>query len=131
MEQRTLEIISDDDVLYRRIVPMHIKPDGTISSSAYMNRRKKPDCEISVDLARLCSGPGETRSREGKSGFGVGELVARLPRCKEVGMDVRHAPLDGNETHSLIEGENTGTKCSILARGTTLILPPPPREPVV
>ena len=48
------EVITDDDELHRRLAPMMVKRDGTVSSVAYV-RNGQPDKEISVDLARLTS----------------------------------------------------------------------------
>lgn len=120
--------IRDSDALYRRVVSFHVKPDGSISSAAFKDRRKRPEASISVDLARL-STPEETRDRDGRSGFGVIALSAGTVR--EMGFIIRHAPvtlgdpvLPPNPAHCLIEGENTNERCAQLAAGSRLILPP-------
>jgi len=46
----SLEVIADDDELFRRLAPMMVKRDGTVSSVAY-EKNGQPDNE--VDLARL------------------------------------------------------------------------------
>jgi hypothetical protein len=47
------EIVPDDE-LHRRVVSFNVKPDNTINASAFKLRRpKRPDPEISVDLARM------------------------------------------------------------------------------
>lgn len=117
-----LEQIADDDVLYFRIVGYAIKEDGSVASGAY-KIRKKPNNEISVDLARLTS-VADCRLRGGPS-FGIGSLLTRLPRS--LGFTVRHDPLPDNYAHVLAEGENTKEKCRVLAEGTTLILHPEPK----
>jgi hypothetical protein len=49
-----LEVIDDDDELYRRLTRHHVKEDGQVSSSAY-KRGKDPDPEVSANLARRSS----------------------------------------------------------------------------
>jgi hypothetical protein len=55
------ETIGDDQWLYRRIPPIFVKPDGTISDKLFMrnseqNRNKKePDPDISVDWERYAT----------------------------------------------------------------------------
>jgi hypothetical protein len=52
------ETIEDEDWLYRRLPPIFVKPDGSISDKLFMrnseaNRNKKePDPDISVDWDR-------------------------------------------------------------------------------
>jgi hypothetical protein len=119
--------IEDSDGLFRRIVGWHVKPDGKISSKAFTKPNKKPDPEISVDLARLCNSAEETCSRGGCVGFGVVSLFAELPRSLDLG--VRHDPkTDGtNHAHSLIEGNQDLEKCRLLAEGSSLEIRPPRR----
>ena len=96
---RTPEDIADEDDLYRRLGPDHVKPDGAISRTAFMrnstvNRnRKEPDPEISVDLARLTT-PALTLTRANRPAHGVGSLVAAYPRS--LGLAVRHTPTEDN-----------------------------------
>ena len=103
--------ISDEDELYRRLVSQAIRPDGTVSSYAFMLRRE-PDPSISVDLARLTT-PSETATRTGRLGAGVGVFLARVPRA--LGLHVRHDPQLDNPAHSLIEGAATKAHCRQLA----------------
>lgn len=110
--------IEDDDELYRRLFARYIKADGSISSAAYMDRRRKPDNSISVDLARF-STPQETQARDDR-GFRVG--VVRAGSARGLDFTVRHDPMQGHYAHSLIEGENTAEKCYGLARATTVVL---------
>ena len=111
------ETIADGDALYRRLAPDHINPDGSVNSAAF-KLRGKPDPSISVDLARLTS-LGESIAVASRPGFRLGLLVAALPRS--IGLVVRHDPLPENHAHSLIEGENTKSRCRQLAEGTTLL----------
>ncbi|MBA2449640.1 MAG: hypothetical protein H0V51_16590 [Chloroflexi bacterium] len=124
---RTPEDIADEDDLYRRLGPDHVKPDGAISRTAFMrnstvNRnRKEPDPEISVDLARLTT-PALTLTRANRPTHGVGSLVAAYPRS--LGLSVRHTPTDENWAHSSIEGNQDRENCYLLARATTILIPP-------
>ncbi|MEW6493156.1 MAG: hypothetical protein AB1589_11705 [Cyanobacteriota bacterium] len=116
-----LEEIAERDELYRRLSKRsHIKKNGKVSSAAF-KRNKQPENSISVDLARLTT-PQESLARVGeerKAEFVLGILVAEYPRS--IGFCVRHDPLPGNCAHSLIEGQNDGEKCNLLAEATTLL----------
>lgn len=109
--------ITPEDELYRRIAPDFLKPDGTVSSAAY-KKNSKPDKSISVDLARLTSAR-ESLERANKPGFKLGWLIAAVPISME--FNVRHDPIVGNYSHSLIEGENTREKCRRLAKETIIL----------
>lgn len=115
------EEIVDQDELYRRLSKLsHIKKNGKISSAAF-KRNKQPENSISVDLARLTT-PQESLDRVGedrKDQFILGVLVAAYPRS--LGFYVRHDSLPDNLAHSLIEGENDGEKCNLLAENTILV----------
>jgi hypothetical protein len=115
-----LETIAGHDRLYRRLVPQHLRPDGTVNSYAFM-LRGQPDPTISVDLARLTT-PEETAHRTGKPGAGVGALVAEVPLA--LGLAVRHDPLPGNAAHSLISGASTKAHCRQLAEAVTVLIRP-------
>jgi hypothetical protein len=110
--------IDDDDELYRRIVHYFVLDDGRISSSAFKDRRGKPDRSISVDLARLTT-PEACLARAPNPSFQLGVLVAGGPRS--LGFEVRHDPLPDNAAHALIEGQNTPEKCRRLAEMTRLV----------
>jgi hypothetical protein len=116
-----LEEIAERDELYRRLSKLsHIKKNGKVSSAAF-KRNKQPENSISVDLARLTT-PQESLARVGeerKAQFVLGILVAEYPRS--IGFCVRHDPLPDNRAHSLIEGQNDGEKCNLLAENTTLL----------
>jgi hypothetical protein len=114
--------VHDDDRLHRRLAPGWVKPDGAIASVAYA-RNGRPDPEVSVDLARLAT-PQETAARAGRPGFGVGELVAGVPRA--LGLTVRHAPVEGNPAHGLIEGNTSLENCRRMARATRVVIGPAP-----
>jgi hypothetical protein len=119
-----LEEIADEDELYRRLSKLsHIKRNGKVSSAAF-KRNKKPENSISVDFAKLTT-PQEALARIGedrKEQFVLGVLVAGYARS--IGFCVRHDPLPDNRAHSLIEGQNDGEKCNLLAEATTILNEP-------
>lgn len=119
-----LEEIADEDELYRRLSKLsHIKRNGKVSSAAF-KRNKKPENSISVDIAKLTT-PQEALARIGedrKEQFVLGVLVAGYARS--IGFCVRHDPLPDNRAHSLIEGQNDGEKCNLLAEATTILNEP-------
>jgi hypothetical protein len=53
---------------------------------------------------------------------GVGELPASVPLA--LGFTVRHAPVEGNPAHCLIEGRTTKDLCQLLADPTRIIVDP-------
>ena len=57
--------IEDNDLVYRRIAPEFIKPNGELASPVYM-RDGRPDDAVSVDLARFTS-PAESAARGAES----------------------------------------------------------------
>ena len=114
----SLEVIADDDELYRRLAPMMVKRDGTVSSVAYV-KNGQPDNEMSVDLARLTTTAQTLASRPS---FGIGVITARVPRG--IGFEVIHDPLPGNAAHTLIRGQSSKEKCRLLASETRVIVHP-------
>lgn len=87
-----VELIADDDLLYRRLAPLHVKPDGSVNSAAF-KLRGHPGPHVSVDLARLTT-PQATLARAPRPGFGLGVLLARDPRSLH--LTVHHDPLPAN-----------------------------------
>lgn len=112
--------IEDNDELYRRIFPEYVRANGTVSLKAFM-LSGYPDPQVSVDLARLTT-PEEAVSRAKEPGYGLGAIVAQLPRS--LGLTVRHDPIPNHYSHSLIIGENTKEKCKRLAEGVRLMIQP-------
>ncbi len=109
--------VDDDDELYRRLAPHHIREDGTVSSSAF-KRGKDPDPEVSVDLARLTT-PEESLRRADRVEHGIGVLITRVPRG--MGLTVRHDPLVGNLAHTVIEGQTSRQQPRVLAEQTRVL----------
>lgn len=113
-----IETITPGDSLYRRFLHWYLKDDGTISSSAFMSR-KKPDPELSVDLARLTT-PEKTRASH--LDMGVAEIAASVPL--DMGLTVKHAPEHDNYAHCLIMGLKTKIQCRMLAEKASIRLKP-------
>jgi hypothetical protein len=107
------------DLLYRRLAPQsHIKPDGSVASTAYKRSKKVPDSEPSVDLARL-STPEESIARAPKAGYRLGELQVCV--IQPLGFAIKHAPLANNQSHCLIYGNTSTDTCAQLAENTRII----------
>lgn len=115
--------IEDDDLLYCRLAPSHVRPrDGTVNSNAY-KFNGKPDSHISVELARMTTAQ-ECAARAGRPGFGTGTL--RVEDVRALGFKVIHDG-EGTPAHALIEpisGENTADLCSQLADITSIEIMP-------
>ena len=116
------EVVLDADQLYRRLQPDAISA-GAVVSVAF-KKNGKPDDEISVDLARLTTPQTVLRERPD---FGLGMIVAGYPRS--IGFAVLHDPQPENIAHSLIKGENSKTRCRLLAEQTIVLINP--RRPIV
>jgi hypothetical protein len=104
----------DDDLLYRRLVPDHLYPDGAVKSNAY-KLNGKPDPSVSVDLEKLTNVKESLqRSRRGDALLGV----IKVREVRALGLTVRHDPTDENPAHAIIEGNTTKTTCEQLAKLT-------------
>jgi hypothetical protein len=82
--------------------------------------RKKPDPELSVDLARLTTSE-ETLGR-GLPGMGLAELAASAPL--DMGLTVIHKPEPDNRAHCLVMGLATKEQCRELASQAKVRVPP-------
>jgi hypothetical protein len=103
--------IGDDDILYRRLGPDHVNQDGTVNSNAF-KLHGRPDPEISVDLASVTT-PEESLARAPNDRFRLGVLKAGAVR--DLKLVVRHKPVDGNQSHSVIEGAKSKKEGRLLA----------------
>src|ERR1041385_1577076 len=119
MAGESVEVITDDDRVYRRLTSFSIQ-NGVVTSAAY-KRDGKPDPEPSVDLARLTT-PQRCLDSGGKEGLGIGVLVARAVRAKS--LDVAHRPSVGNPAHCLITGKMSKQTCRKLAEATKILHQP-------
>ena len=116
-----MEDLADDDELYRRLAPHHLRDDGTVNTSAY-KRGKGYDPSISVDLRRLTQSPAaalRTRPR-----FGLG--VLKVGDVRALGLTVRRDPLPDNEAHCVIEGVQSKELARRLAAITRVVIRPQP-----
>lgn len=118
-----MERIEESDRLYRRILPFHLEPDGTISSAAFFERRskKKPDPECSVYLARLTD--ADAVRAAGSPGLRV--ISVPVAAARAVGLDVVHDPLSDDRSsvdyaHCLIKGLSLESECDQLAASTVV-----------
>jgi hypothetical protein len=118
-------VVDERDSLFRRLVSFWVNEDGTVNSSAFKNKKKKPDPEPSVDLARLTS-PERCREVGGNPALGVGELRAAVPL--DLGFNVEHRPVPEDDAHCVILGNHTKETCRRLAEATVVIIPPARRD---
>src|SRR5215211_4385615 len=94
------EPIVDDDWLYRRLAVHNVRQsDGTVHYNTFMRnadprgRKKEPDPDVSVDLARLTT-PEQSLTTAGRLDQGIGAIQAGYPRSLAPGQtDVVHTPV--------------------------------------
>jgi len=111
-----VERIEKEDFLYRRVAANQLNPDGTVSSAAF-KLHGKADPSLSVDLARLTT-PRESLDRARNPTSRLGQLNAEVPIG--LGLTVRHAPIEGNVSHSLVEGATIKAQYRMMAQATIL-----------
>ena len=114
---KTEEILNEDE-LYRRFLDVWLKDDGSISSAAFQNTSHTD--EMSVDLARLTT-PEKTVSQYPTCGV-VGFLAGLARKLEQ---RVLYDPIPGNIAHSKVKGHKTKSIRKKLAKGSTVVLPPP------
>lgn len=108
-----LELIDDNDELYRRFTKDQIKDNGTVSSGAFSNTRGTHD--MSVDLGRLSS--IEKTSSFGGLISGVASFHAGHARQNE--QLVFHDPDHeyDNYAHTTVKGNKSSKRRKLLAKG--------------
>lgn len=117
------EAIEDEHWLYRRLPPVFIKPDGTISDKLFMRNseanpnRKEPDPDVSVDWERYAT-PEQSLAMAGRPTHGICGLQAGFPRSLD--LTAIHTPdrERGNRAHASIrgnEGPRAKARCFQLA----------------
>ncbi len=111
--------LSDDDYLYRRLSPHHLRADGTVNSSAFKTG-KGFDAAISVDLASMINSPEDALKI--RPGFGLGAL--RIGDVRALGPTVHRDPLPENPAHCLIEGMGSKDQARSLADKTRVLIQP-------
>jgi hypothetical protein len=112
--------ITDDETLHRRIHPIHVKPDGNVSSAAFN------DPQMSVDRASLRSAD---ETLHGYDGYGLAAFAAKNARDLE--QEVLPAPDLLNPAHALVKGKKTKKTARAFAKLSRLLRRPhaaPPRE---
>lgn len=97
-----VELILDEDDLYRRVPEMYFKESGKISTAAFQNTTGTND--MSVDLARLTT-PQATALNNPK--FGVASFRAGFARRNN--QKVFNDPEPENPAHSIVRGRKTGS----------------------
>jgi hypothetical protein len=129
-----IEVIGDEDWLYRRLALNHLRSDGTVNRTAFMRnslppgKGKEPDPQVSVDLARLTMPPHSPQASLAtarRPNQGIGALQAEFPRA--LGLDVIHDPIaeplePANRAHTLIQGnasECAMELCELMAEETS------------
>jgi hypothetical protein len=124
------EQIADGDWLYRRLAVHNIRQaDGSVHYNAFMRntdprgRKKEPDPDVSVDLARLTT-PERALIVAQRPHQGIGAILAGFPRALAPGqIEVVHTPEAvppdrPNPAHASIrgnEGEGALDRCSQMA----------------
>lgn len=99
--------VADEDLLYRAIHPVFVKPDGTISSGAFNDEKMSVDLASKTTVSK--SWKRFQRTQAGLASFPV-SLAKRLKQL------VRHDPLPWNHSHTLVLGKKTGSIRKELAR---------------
>lgn len=112
-----VESIGINDKLLRRVLPYHVKADGSVSSAAFMARSKKPDSACSVFLERMPSAYEDA----GKNRL-PNQQLARFAAyvATDVGLTVTHMPTMDLLSHCEINIE-TKQQCRELARNSELV----------
>ncbi len=110
--------LTPDDLFYRALQPIWIKPGDTISSAAFSN--PSASRRMSVDWAEK-STPVETFQRWER--WGPARGVASLPFgvCRDNGQTVEFTPTPENEAHSDVIGQKGDRIRKNLAKGAKLI----------
>lgn len=126
-------MITDDDVVYRRIFyantyPPHSKKSpGAVNSTAFVEYRE-PMQQISVELARLTT--LEDCIGRGQPGQGVAALI--VTDIRAIGLDVHHTPEFGltvahcDIVHPLPESRIEMSHCKSLAGVARVVYSPTP-----
>ncbi len=119
-----MEQVHSGDDLYRRIFWYHLRDDGSISSSAFKDKKKKPARDCSVYLARLTT--QDKVKQAGPAYMGMVLLAASVPLSLD--LTVGWTPQSSNPdevgyAHCTIELE-TQEQCDRLAEKARLICHP-------
>lgn len=112
-----VESIGINDKLLRRVLPYHVKDDGSVSSAAFMTRSRKPDSACSVFLERMPSAYDDAGKNRLPS-----QQLARFAAtvAMDMGMTVTHVPTVDLLSHCEINIE-TKRQCRKLATSSELV----------
>ncbi|CAN5684256.1 hypothetical protein BH23CHL3_BH23CHL3_10930 [soil metagenome] len=112
-----VERVEIDDKLLRRVLPYHVKDDGSVSSAAFMTRSRKPDSACSVFLERMPSAYDDA----GKNRL-PNQQLARFAAtvAMDMGMTVTHVPTVDLLSHCEINIK-TKQQCREFATNSELV----------
>lgn len=85
--------LANEDLLWRRIHPHHVRHDMTVKSVAFNHS------EMSVDVAKLQHDMSITLAK----GAGIAEFEVSVAR--NLNQEVRHDPGEDNHAHALVIGD--------------------------
>lgn len=109
---KPVEIIPDEDLLYRRIPPQHyVKEEDRVSSAAFR------DPNLSVDWSRHIT---PEQSVKGFPNNHLAALIAKIPRA--LGQEVYHTPSLRNYAHSSIVGQKSTSVARKLANSCSWVI---------
>jgi hypothetical protein len=119
-----LEVVDDADQLYRRVVGYYIFTDAQhgverISSSALKEKKRRPERDISVEIARLTD-PQTSLAGAPNAGFRLIGFIARVPRS--LGLDVVHDPVPDCYAHALITVSITADHCIAMVEAAVVVV---------
>lgn len=104
-------LVADDEPLHRRVHPLFVKPDGSVSSQAFR------DPDLSVDRGQYR--PTQETMR-GCETHGLVALIAAAAR--HLHQEVVAAPELFNPAHALVKGTKSKNTAKALARATTWVI---------
>lgn len=112
-----VEIVGIDDRLLRRVLPYHVKDDGSVSSAAFMTKSRKPDPACSVFLERIPSAYDDA----GKNRL-PNQRLARLAAsvALELRISIAYAPTPDLPSHCEMTIE-TKDQCRQLAKSSEIV----------
>jgi len=113
--------VLDTDDLLRRVIftnPSYVRQDLTVTSFAFTPRKSGGVSErgVSVDISRLTSYGRSIVDR-----FNYRLYSVKASYVRQIGLDCKHNPIEGNEAHALIVGNLKTPNCRKLAHGAVRV----------
>jgi len=105
------QLVADDEPLHRRVHPLFVKPDGSVSSQAFR------DPEMSVDRGKYRQ---TLETMRGCETHGLVELIAAAAR--QLQQEVISAPELFNPAHAIVRGAKSKNVAKALARASTWVV---------